>query len=607
MSSLVWLVPAIPLMAFLLLMSFGRKIGKRGVGLVGAGPLGLSMIIAVVTAVVFICRPPVSGFYSSELWTWFTVNGLTINCGLYVDYLSIVMMLVVTVVGFLIFLYSIAFMAGDDGYSRFFAYMNLFVGAMLILVLADNLLFLYLGWEGVGLCSYLLIGFWRRDEANGRAAMKAFVVTRVGDTSLAIALFAIAVGLGTLGIAEVLQKAVAVWPVGSFGVTIVAALLLGGAVGKSAQLPLQTWLPDAMAGPTPVSALIHAATMVSAGVYLLARMRGLFALAPVVQLTVALVGVTTLLVAASSALCQRDLKRILAYSTMSQVGYMFLALGVGAWGAAIFHFMTHAFFKALLFLSAGVVIQALDNEHDVFRMGGMRKTAPVAFWTFLVGACSLSALPFVTAGFYSKDLILSQVFQFQKGGAWLYFGGLVGAGLTSLYIFRAVFLVFFGGSRKAPVKRVGTLLNAPLIVLALFSIGSGFFWWPGVTGAVNSYSWILSAAITILGIATAALVWGRRYSLNGRLSQGGIDRGVKGFFFAGWGFDRLYDLLLVRPFARTCQAVRSDWLDLPFRGIAKTVAMGYEAFSAAQNGLIRWYVAVLAAGVAIFIGIAVFS
>ena len=284
--------------------------------------------------------------------------------------------------------------------------MNLFVGSMLVLVLADNLLLLYLGWEGVGLCSYLLIGFWYKDASNGLAARKAFIVTRVGDTAMLIGLFILFHTLGTLQIQDLMHRASAHWAVGSPYAIAAAALLLGGAVGKSAQLPLQTWLPDAMAGPTPTSALIHAATMVTAGVYLIARTHVLYTLAPQVQFAVAVVGAATLLLAGFSALTQPDIKRVLAYSTISQIGYMFLALGVGAWAAALFHLMVHAFFKALLFLAAGIVIDALHHEHNIFRMGGLRKELPIAFWTFLIGGCSLAGLPLVTAGFVSKDLIL---------------------------------------------------------------------------------------------------------------------------------------------------------------------------------------------------------
>src|SRR6201993_1147111 len=333
-------------------------------------------------------------------------GGFQPEIAFYLDPVSLLMLLVVTFVGFLIHLYSVEYMRDDEGYARFFAYMNLFVASMIILVLANNFLLLYLGWEGVGLCSFLLIGFWYQDPANVRAASKAFIVTRFGDTAFAVGLFLLFTRLGTLDIQELMHRASARWAPGSGVAIAAAALLLGGAVGKSAQLPLQTWLPDAMAGPTPTSALIHAATMVTAGVYLIARTHVLFALAPPVQFAVAVIGIATLLLAGFSALTQHDIKRVLAYSTVSQIGYMFLALGVGAWQAAIFHFMTHAFFKALLFLGAGVIINALHDEHSIFRMGGLRKELPVTFWPFLIAGCSLAGLPFITAGFFSKDLII---------------------------------------------------------------------------------------------------------------------------------------------------------------------------------------------------------
>ena len=406
MPALLALVPALPFAGFVVLFVSAGSLPRRWIAGVGVGSVGISTVLALIVGTGFLAAPKP---YTEVVWRWIAIGGFDPDIGFYLDALSVVMMLVVTFVSFVIHLYSAEFMGDDEGYSRFFAYMNLFVASMLVLVLADNLLFLYLGWEGVGLCSYLLIGFWYRDPANGFAARKAFVVTRVGDAAMSIGLFLLFTHLGTLEIQPLMQRAAASWPVGS-GLAIAAAgLLLGGALGKSAQLPLQTWLPDAMAGPTPVSALIHAATMVTAGVYLIARTHVLYELAPAVQAAVAVIGALTLLLASFSALNQTDLKRILAYSTISQIGYMFLALGVGAWSAAIFHFMTHAFFKALLFLAAGVVIQRLREEHDIFHMGGLRQRLPLAFWSFLIGSASLAALPFVDAGFYSKDLILWEV------------------------------------------------------------------------------------------------------------------------------------------------------------------------------------------------------
>ena len=360
------------------------------------------------------------------------------------DALSLTMLGVITGVGFFIHLFAAWYMRGDDGFARFFSYMNLFVASMLFLVLADDLLFLYFGWEGVGLCSYLLIGFWYKDPANCDAARKAFLVTRIGDTSMIIGLFVLYRAFGTLNIDAILTAAPHAWSTGAPLATLACLLLLGGAVGKSAQLPLQTWLPDAMAGPTPVSALIHAATMVTAGVYLIARMEPLFALSPFALECVGAIGAITLLLAGFTALMQTDIKKILAYSTMSQIGYMFLAEGAGAFDSAMFHLMTHAFFKALLFLSAGSVILAMHHEQDIFKMGGLRTRLPFAFASMLIGTLALTAFPF-TSGYYSKDEILHQAYLTGHHDLWL--AGLLGAFLTALYSFRLIFVVFFGPER----------------------------------------------------------------------------------------------------------------------------------------------------------------
>ncbi|MEO6911384.1 MAG: NADH-quinone oxidoreductase subunit L, partial [Edaphobacter sp.] len=356
MLGLLWLVPAVPFLSALMLAVL--RLPRKLVAWIAVGSIAVSSIVSLLVTFSFLHTPPAANAYTQVLWTWLDVGGFHPEIALYLDPLSLIMVVVVAFVSFLIHLYSTEFMIEDDGYARFFAYMNLFVASMLTLLLANNFLLLYLGWEGVGLCSYLLIGFWYRDPENGRAGRKAFIVTRVGDTAMLIGLFLLFHDLGTLNIQELMQRAPQHWAIGSGAAVAAAFLLLGGAVGKSAQLPLQTWLPDAMAGPTPVSALIHAATMVTAGVYLIARTHVLYSLAPSAQFAVAVVGAATLLIAGFSALTQWDLKRVLAYSTISQIGYMFLALGVGAWPAAIFHFMTHAFFKALLFLAGGVVIKA---------------------------------------------------------------------------------------------------------------------------------------------------------------------------------------------------------------------------------------------------------
>jgi len=354
MLDYIWLLPTLPLLGFLLLILTAGRLPKRAVAIIGAGSIGVSFLVALIIAVRFLASG--EEYFIKETWAWMAVGGFNAGFNFYLDGLSLVMMLIITGIGFLIHLYATGYMADDPNYSRFFSYMNLFVAAMLMLVLGDNLVVLYLGWEGVGLCSYLLIGFWYTNPENGYAARKAFVVTRVGDTSMAIGLFLLFASLGTLNIQDILHAAEMQWAVGSGLAVAVSLLLLGGAVGKSAQLPLQTWLPDAMAGPTPISALIHAATMVTAGVYLIARTHTLFEMAPLVQTLIAVIGLITLLMAGFTALTQTDIKRILAYSTVSQIGYMFLGLGAGAWSAAIFHLMTHAFFKALLFLAAGTVI-----------------------------------------------------------------------------------------------------------------------------------------------------------------------------------------------------------------------------------------------------------
>ncbi len=459
----IWLIPGFPVVGFLVLAIFGARLPRKLTAVVGTGSIGLSTTVTLIVASCFLRHPPAGGVIEERLWTWIHVGSFDIGFSLTLDSLSLVMIFVVTFVGFLIHLYSTEYMADDPGYSRFFAYMNLFVAFMLMLVLADNLFLLYLGWEGVGLCSYLLIGFWYDDPENGRAARKAFIVTRIGDTAMAIALLLIFKHAGTLDIEQSMTWAGENWAVGSGMAVTVAFLLLGGAVGKSAQLPLQTWLPDAMAGPTPVSALIHAATMVTAGVYLIARTHAVFMLAPLAMTAVAVVGAATLLLAGCSALVQTDIKRVLAYSTISQIGYMFLGLGVGAWSAAVFHLMTHAFFKALLFLGAGAIIISLHHEQDIFKMGGLRKRLPAVFWTFLIGSASLAALPLVTAGFYSKDLILWAAWASSAASPWLWAAGAFGAFLTALYSFRLIFIVFFGDEKGRVEHRPGLNLIAPVI------------------------------------------------------------------------------------------------------------------------------------------------
>ncbi len=600
---LLWLIPVFPFLGFLVLFVTEGRLPKAAVAVIGAGSVGLSAFVAALVAVDFI----ESGGepFAQRLWTWMDAGSFTPAIRLYLDGLSLVMVGVITGVGFLIHLYATGYMSEEEGYSRFFAYMNLFVFAMLMLVLGDNLLVLFLGWEGVGLCSYLLIGFFHKDPANGYAARKAFVVTRVGDTLMAIGLFLLFREFGTLEIQATLSAAQVQWTDGSTLCTAIALLLLGGAVGKSAQVPLQTWLPDAMAGPTPVSALIHAATMVTAGVYLVARMHDLYLLSPEAQLAVALVGLVTLFIASCTALTQRDIKRILAYSTMSQIGYMFLALGVGAWSAAIFHLMTHAFFKALLFLSAGSVILALHHEQDIFRMGGLWKRLPVPFWCMVIGSAALAALP-LTSGFYSKDIILLTSFDYAFGGGWFWGIAAGAAFLTSLYTARMIFIAFFGEMKTEPHDHSGVNMWLPLVLLAALALGGGWFGLApvadvlpdgGLEGEAHGAALVwITAAIPIVGVVLGYLVFGGRHISVNALVESKPGDGLRRFWDGGWGFDALYDALIVRPFKAIARVNKDDAVDLFY---AMTVVMArtlHRLTALTQTGRLRWYAANMALG-----------
>jgi NADH-quinone oxidoreductase subunit L len=621
MFHLLWLVPAIPFFGAALLLLFGSRLPRAAAGFVGCASIAASAVIAGLIAAQFLSSPPPGNAYEQTLWTWIGVDGFRPQIAFYLDSLSLVMMTVVAFVSFFIHLYSTEYMGGDEGFSRFFGYMNLFVGSMLTLVLANNLLLLFLGWEGVGLCSYLLIGFWYRDPANGYAARKAFIVTRVGDTAMTIGLLILFDQLGALHIQEMLRQAAAAWPVGSALPIATAALLLGGALGKSAQLPLQTWLPDAMAGPTPTSALIHAATMVTAGVYLIARTHVLFQLAPPVMLAVAIIGAATLIVSGFSALTQSDIKRALAYSTISQIGYMFLALGVGAWGAAIFHFMTHAFFKALLFLVAGVVIEALHHEQNMFHMGGLRRDLPVAFWTFLIGGASLSGLPFITAGYFSKDLIVWSASASRFGSQALWAAAVAGVVLTALYTFRIVFLVFFGPHRGHVVKRPGAAQQIPLYVLAALSICAG--WIGGAFQRVigmslpalseltpvpltETASGIAAACAFALGLALAWLFYSYRREWATAAASGGFGRALHQFWLADWGMDWLYDRLFVWPVVAVARVNKSDVVDAFYRAMAWFGRLFWRGLSATESGRVRWYATGIAAGAVVYLAIVLF-
>ncbi|NEU08909.1 NADH-quinone oxidoreductase subunit L [Flavihumibacter sp. R14] len=618
MDNLLWLIPALPLVGAMLLILIGNLLPKTYVAIIGVGSITISAIVVLLTGYSFLSSPPEGGQLTQTLWVWFEVANFKPEITLYLDSLSLVFIFVITFIGALIHIYSAGFMAEDKDYSRFFACMNLFVFSMLILVLADNLLLLYLGWEGVGLCSYLLIGFWHESHANGYAARKAFIITRIGDTAMAIGLFILFYQFGTLSINGILQSAPNLWPVGSAIATATALLLLAGGAGKSAQLPLQTWLPDAMAGPSPVSALIHAATMVTAGVYLIARMHVIFELSPAAQMTVAVIGAATLFIAGFSALTQHDIKRVLAYSTISQIGYMFLALGVGAYSAAIFHFMIHAFFKALLFLAAGAVIEALHHEHSMFRMGGLKDKLPVVFWTFLIGCASLAALPLISSGFYSKDQILWYSWAAEGGDAILWVLALSGAFITAAYTTRMMILTFWGESKTEIGHKPGKLMTIPLVVLAFFALFAGFIELPHNFGHFTLFSdllhpvlpetrlgesetneWIfqlVAATVTLGGISLAYYFYYKQPQRLSNLRSSGAFNRIYDFWLSGWGFDKIYDTLIVKPVVYLANINRRDIIDQIYNAITSGTTALYRLLSFTQSGSLRWYVMGLIVG-----------
>ncbi|MBK4992669.1 NADH-quinone oxidoreductase subunit L [Pseudomonas sp. S37] len=609
--NLIFLTFVFPLIGFLLL-SFSRgRFSENLSALIGVGSVGLSAAVAAYVIWQFNVAPPEGGAYSQLLWQWMSVDGFAPNFTLYVDGLSVTMLGVVTGVGFLIHLFASWYMRGEAGYSRFFSYTNLFIASMLFLILGDNLLFIYFGWEGVGLCSYLLIGFYYSNRNNGNAALKAFIVTRIGDVFMAIGLFILFAQLGTLNVQELLVLAPQKFQAGDTWMVLATLMLLGGAVGKSAQLPLQTWLADAMAGPTPVSALIHAATMVTAGVYLIARTNGLFLLAPDILHLVGVVGGVTLVLAGFAALVQTDIKRILAYSTMSQIGYMFLALGVGAWDAAIFHLMTHAFFKALLFLASGAVIVACHHEQNIFKMGGLWKKLPLAYASFVVGGAALAALPIVTVGFYSKDEILWEAFA--SGNTGLLYAGLVGAFMTSLYTFRLIFIAFHGEAKTEAHAGHGISHWLPLGVLIVLSTFVGAWITPPLAGVLPESAGhaggeakhaleITSGAIAIAGILLSALLFLGKRSFVSAVANSSIGRVLSAWWFAAWGFDWIYDKLFVKPYLLISHILRKDPVDRTIGLIPRMARGGHVAMSKTETGQLRWYTASIAVGAVLVLG-----
>lgn len=606
--NILYLTILLPLLGFLLL-AFSRGRWSENVSAwIGTGSVGLSALVAFWAGMDFFANGQET--YVLTLWNWMSAGNFNIPFTLVLDGLSLTMLGVITGVGFLIHMYASWYMRGEEGYSRFFAYTNLFIASMVVLVLADNMMLMYMGWEGVGLCSYLLIGFYYSNPANGAAAMKAFIVTRIGDVFLAIGMFILFDQLGTLSFREMAVLAPEQLAVGSSVINWAMLMVLGGAVGKSAQLPLQTWLADAMAGPTPVSALIHAATMVTAGVYLVARSNALFLMAPEVLELVGIIGAVTLVLAGFAALVQTDIKRILAYSTMSQIGYMFLALGAQAWDAAIFHLMTHAFFKALLFLSAGSVIVACHHEQNIFKMGGLRKKIPFVYACFLVGGGALAALPLLTAGFFSKDEILWGAYS--NGHFNLMLAGLVGALFTSLYTFRLIFIVFHGETKTEAHQVKGFTHTFPLAVLALLStfIGAlitqplGAVFPEGNASHDGKYVLeILSGVVAIVGVAIAAWLYLKQRQCVSKVANTRTGRFFSTWWFHAWGFDALYEVLFVKPYKGAAWLIQNDPVNQFFNLFGCLLKGTNKGLSFSENGLARWYAASLGLGAVLVIAL----
>jgi NADH-quinone oxidoreductase subunit L len=612
-------MPLIPLLASLINIFFGTRLGRKT-----AGGLACAAVLASFAIALYIFWfLPATGVFRDTVYTWIESGSFQVKLSFQVDALSAVMLLVVTGIGFLIHIYSLGYMGHDEGMVRFFVYMNLFIFFMLLLVMGDNLLVLFIGWEGVGLCSYLLIGFWYHDHANTIAGNKAFIVNRIGDFGFVLGILLLFTELGrqgiwTLDFMELQQHVNLLSPE---KITLITLLLFVGAAGKSAQIPLFVWLPDAMAGPTPVSALIHAATMVTAGAYMTARLHFLFVLAPGTLSLIATIGAATAFFAATVALTQNDIKRVLAYSTVSQLGYMFVAIGIGAFSAAIFHLFTHAFFKACLFLGAGSVIHALDGEQDMRKMGGLRSHLPITYWTYLIATLAIAGAPF-TAGFFSKDSILWQAYSGSRGSTELWFIGWLTAGLTAFYMFRQLFLVFHGECRadehvKAHIHESPAVMTLPLVVLASGSIFAGWLgapeylwgnlwnqWLQPIFGGVHEAAHgsltdeinltLFTLAIGGLGFLLAYFAYGRESKLPDRLASlaGGAPYRL---LLHKYYIDELYDVLIVRPFTYC-----SRWLAQVFDpgvidGLVNAVARGARGFSLiwreVQTGNVQHYLA----------------
>jgi NADH-quinone oxidoreductase subunit L len=635
---LLWLVPVLPLVGAIVNGFGAGRLPRRVVSTIGVGSVGLAFAIAVGCFASLVRLAPEERFFGPTLFSWIDSGDLSVAVRLGLDPLSAVMMLVVTGVGFLIHIYSTGYMGHEKAYGRYFAYLNLFTFSMLMLVLADNFLLMFFGWEAVGLCSYLLIGFWYERPSAAEAGKKAFVVNRIGDWGFMIGIFLVFVTFGTLDFGRVFAEAPGRLALGGGLATAIALFLFVGATGKSAQIPLYVWLPDAMEGPTPVSALIHAATMVTAGVYMVARCHILYTLSPVALHVVSIVGVATALFAATIALVQKDIKRVLAYSTVSQLGFMFMALGVGAYTAGIFHLMTHAFFKALLFLGAGSVIHALSGEQDMDRMGGLKKALPRTHATMLIAALAIAGI-FPFAGFFSKDELLWNAWS--QGGPVLWAVGVLAASFTAFYMFRLYFMTFHGASRvteeaKHHLHESPGSMTIPLLLLAVLSAVGGFIQIPlvpgwqrldrflepvfadvgRVTGGAEAAAhgagapglevalMVISLAVSLTGIFVAYRFYVVDPALPGRLAERA--RRTYRLLFHKYWIDEIYDARIVQPIVRG-----SIWLWQRFdvavidgivNGIGRKIEQGAGFLRLAQNGYVQVYAMILTLGMVVVFG-----
>lgn len=623
MSQLVYLIPLFPLLGFLVNGLGRQSLSKPMAGIIGSGAILASFIVSLL--VFFDVKA--NGGTVVSLFNFIRTEQFTIPFAFKVDQLSSIFLLIITGVGFLIHLYSTAYMQAEEGqhFARYFAYLNLFVFSMLLLVLGANYVIMFIGWEGVGLCSYLLIGYWFKNENYNYAAKKAFVMNRIGDLGFLLALFWLIFKLGTVSYGEVFAN---LDKLSSFDITAITALLFVGAMGKSAQIPLYTWLPDAMAGPTPVSALIHAATMVTAGIYMIARSNILYTMAPGTQALVAIVGLATAIFAATIALKQNDIKKVLAYSTVSQLGYMFLGLGVGAYTGAVFHVMTHAFFKALLFLGAGSVIHAMHHEQDIRNMGGLKKYMPITHITFLLACLAIAGIP-PFSGFFSKDEILMAAYA--KNPVY-YFVGLAGALMTAFYMFRLYAMTFLGNFRgtheqEHHLHESPSAMTIPLIVLAVLSVIGGFVGIPEVLAAnAHSLEHFLAPVFAdsaklaehhhmqasqeylFMGVSTAAIILVIFFAVNGykkyqrtETEASGIARVLEN----KWYIDELYDAIIVNPLNALAgffkNVVEKSGIDGIVNGVGKLVGYGSRQLRLLQSGQVGNYILVMVMAMVVFV------